>query len=304
MINAVLLIKDRDPLNSNPQLAKRTRVALFAGAPAERNRAASPFLKWAGGKSELLQHLVTKVPRSFNTYWEPFLGGGALFFHLAPTSAVLSDLNEDLVNCYQVVRSDVEPLIEELKKHRNEKAHFLKVRKMQPWELDSIQRAARLVYLNKTCYNGLYRVNLRAEFNVPFGQYDNPRICDPIALRAASRTLQNAEITAKDFRFLLYRAQPGDFIYLDPPYNPLSTTASFTSYSEAPFGDREQKALREVFRALDERGCRLMLSNSDTQYIRKLYSNFNTEPVLASRAINCRGDKRGKISELIIRNYD
>ena len=148
------------------------------------------------------------------------MGGGALFLNLAPASAVLSDLNEELINCYKVVKSDVERLIEELKKHRNDKAHFLKIRKTQPWELDPLQRAARLIYLNKTCYNGLYRVNLRAEFNVPFGQYENPRICDPSVLRAASKALQAAEITARDFRFMLYRAQPGDFIYLDPPTAP------------------------------------------------------------------------------------
>lgn len=218
-------------------------------------------------------------------------------------SAVLSDLNEELINCYQAVKSNVERLIEELAKHRNEKNYFLRVRKLQPWQLDQIQRAARLIFLNKTCFNGLYRVNQRGEFNVPFGRYENPRICDETGLRAASKALQDADVLCRDFRFLLYRAQPGDFVYFDPPYNPVSSTASFTSYSEAPFGDREQRGLREVFRALDARGCHLMLSNSDTKYIRDLYRHFHVESVLASRAINCRGDKRGKISELIIRNY-
>lgn len=290
-------------MSTSPQITKRTRVALFAGAPAQRNKIATPFLKWAGGKSELLPHLVARAPRSFNTYWEPFLGGGALFFYLGPVSAVLSDLNEELINCYQAVKSNVERLIEELAKHRNEKNYFLRVRKLQPWQLDQIQRAARLIFLNKTCFNGLYRVNQRGEFNVPFGRYENPRICDETGLRAASKALQDADVLCRDFRFLLYRAQPGDFVYFDPPYNPVSSTASFTSYSEAPFGDREQRGLREVFRALDARGCHLMLSNSDTKYIRDLYRHFHVESVLASRAINCRGDKRGKISELIIRNY-
>jgi DNA adenine methylase len=232
------------------------------------------------------------------------LGGGALFFYLRPVSAVLADLNEELINCYEVVKSNVGQLLLELKKHRNERSHFLKVRKCQPWELDSVQRAARFIYLNKTCYNGLYRVNQRGEFNVPFGSYNNPRICDESGLRSASRVLQGAEILCRDFRFTLSRTQPGDFIYFDPPYNPVSSTSSFTSYSEAPFGEREQKALREVFHALNERGCLLMLSNSDTEFVKKLYKHFKVESVLASRAINCNAKKRGKISELIVRNFD
>jgi DNA adenine methylase len=230
------------------------------------------------------------------------VGGGALFFHLSPVEAVLSDLNEELVNCYEVVKTSVEHLIGELKKHRNDRSHFLKVRKTQPWELAPVERAARMIYLNKTCYNGLYRVNQRGEFNVPFGRYENPRICDENGLRAASKALQGAEIQCRDFRHVLYRARPGDFIYFDPPYNPISTTSSFTSYSEAPFDEREQKALKQVFEALHERGCHVMLSNSDTPFIRRLYRDFNVETVLANRAINCRGDKRGKISELVITN--
>jgi DNA adenine methylase len=260
-------------------------------------------LKWAGGKSELLPELVKRLPRSFNTYWEPFLGGGALFFHLNPVCAGISDMNEELVNCYRVVKEDVEQMIVELKKHHNDRSHFLRVRKTQPWQLGSVERAARLIYLNKTCYNGLFRVNQKGEFNVPFGRYEKPRICDETGLRAASKALQGAEIQCRDFRHLLYRARPQDFVYFDPPYSPLSETSSFTSYSEAPFDAREQKALRQVFEALDERGCHLMLSNSDNEYIRRLYRNFKIDSVLASRAINCRVDRRGKISELIITNY-
>jgi DNA adenine methylase len=285
------------------QATQRTRVSLFAGAPKVIPGGASPFLKWAGGKSELLPELAKRLPRSFNTYWEPFLGGGALFFYLNPMSAVLSDLNEEVINCYQAVKTSVEQLIEELKKYRNDRKHFQQVRKVQPWELEPVQRAARLIYLNKTCYNGLYRVNRRGEFNVPFGRYDNPRICDESGLRAASKALQGAEILCRDFRFVLYRAHPGDFIYFDPPYKPISSTSSFTSYSEAPFEEREQNALKEVFSALNDRGCFAMLSNSATDHIRRLYRDFHIDAVLASRAINSRGDKRGKISELIITNY-
>ncbi|MGC1834201.1 MAG: DNA adenine methylase, partial [Candidatus Acidiferrales bacterium] len=253
---------------------------------------------------ELLPEIQRRLPRSFGTYWEPFVGGGALFFAQVPAYAVLADLNEELVNCYDVVKTNVEALITSLREHRNTRSHFLHVRKMQPWHLDSVERAARLIFLNKTCFNGLYRVNQRGEFNVPFGNYINPNFCDERTLRAASKVLQTTEILCRDFRVLLYRAQPTDFIYFDPPYYPVSSTSSFTSYSESPFGEREQRSLRAVFRALADRGCHVMLSNSDTPLIRKLYKGFRMEQVLASRAINCKGNKRGKISELIIRNYE
>jgi DNA adenine methylase len=287
-----------------PQTALRTRTALFAGAPAPFSRSVTPFLKWAGGKSELLPELGRRLPRSFGTYWEPFLGGGALFFAADPRTAVLSDLNEELVNCYKVVKDDVEALLIQLKKHRNSRIHFMETRKIQPWTLDPVARAARLIFLNKTCFNGLYRVNRKGEFNVPYGKYSNPNFNDGLSLRAASAALTNTQIKCRDFRFLLYNARPDDFVYFDPPYNPVSTTSSFTSYSESPFGEREQKALKAVFEALSDRGCRVMLSNSNTELIRKLYRHFNIEEVLASRAINCRGDKRGKVSEVIVRNYE
>jgi DNA adenine methylase len=285
------------------QATQRTKIALFSGAPLKNSGKASPFLKWAGGKSELLPEIEKRLPRSFNTYWEPFIGGGALYFRLAPTSAVISDGNEELINCYQVVRNNLEKLIVALKKHTNSKEHFLRIRKNQPWQLESVERAARLIFLNKTCYNGLFRVNQRGEFNVPFGRYDNPRICDENGLREASGVLQHADIVCRDFRHLLYKARPGDFVYFDPPYSPVSKTASFTAYSDSPFDEREQKALKQVFNALAERGCHVMLSNSDTEFTRKLYRRFNIQAVLASRAINCRADKRGKISELIITSY-
>ena len=282
---------------------KRTKIAFYPGAPIANPGKGSPFLKWAGGKTELLPEIEKRLPRSFSTYWEPFIGGGALYFRINPASAVISDANEELINCYKAVRDQVEEVIAALKKHTNEKAHFLRTRSVQPWQLSPVERAARLIYLNKTCYNGLYRVNQRGEFNVPFGRYDNPRICDEAGLRECSRVLQNAEIICRDFRHLLYKAQPGDFIYFDPPYNPISETASFTAYSDSPFDQREQKALRQVFRALNERGCHVMLSNSDTEFTRNLYKRFKVEAVQVSRAINCQPEKRGKITELIICNY-
>jgi len=299
------LINDPASINIAVQLfAKRTKVSLFAGAPVHTNGAASPFLKWAGGKSELLPELVKRLPRSFNRYYEPFLGGGALFFYLTPAEAVLSDVNEEIINCYNAAKAKLPELISELRKHRNERNYFLRVRRMQPWQLDPITRAARFIFLNKTCYNGLYRVNQKGEFNVPFGKYDNPRICDEAGLTRASRALQAADILCRDFRHVLYSAQPQDFVYFDPPYSPLSATSSFTAYSESPFGEREQKALRQVFDALSDRDCRVMVSNSDNETVRRLYDGRATiHSVQASRAINSRADKRGKISELIITNY-
>ena len=297
------MINDPASLGLVQQATQRTKIALFSGAPVKNAGKATPFLKWAGGKSELLPEIEKRLPRSFSTYWEPFIGGGALYFRLSPASAVISDGNEELVNCYQVVRDEVEGLIAALRKHSNNKEHFLRTRRMQPWQLEPVDRAARLIYLNKTCYNGLYRVNQRGEFNVPFGRYENPRICDENGLRECSRVLREADVVCRDFRHLLYKAKPGDFVYFDPPYSPISKTSSFTAYSESPFDQREQKALRQVFNALDDRGCHVMLSNSDTEYTRKLYHKFNVEAVQASRAINSRADKRGKVSELIITNY-
>jgi DNA adenine methylase len=283
--------------------AQRTKSALYSGAPLANPGKGSPFLKWAGGKTELLRELESRVPKSYGTYWEAFIGGGALFFRLAPMSGVISDANEELINCYLAVRNNLDELISRLKKFPVNKEHFLKLRKIQPWELDDVGRAARLIYLNKTCFNGLYRVNQRGEFNVPFGDYKNPRVFDPEILEADSKALKKAEVICRDFRHLLYKAQPGDFIYFDPPYHPLSETSSFTSYSEAPFEEREQRALAQVFKALSERDCKVMLSNSDTPKIRSLYKTFNIDEVQVSRAINCKGDGRGKITELIIRNY-
>jgi DNA adenine methylase len=282
---------------------QRTKIALFAGAPGAQPGKAGPFLKWAGGKSELLSRIQNRLPRSFNNYWEPFIGGGALFFRTAPFSAVISDANEELINCYLAVRNNLPELISRLKKHVVKKEYFLALRKTQPWELDPVARAARLIFLNKTCFNGLYRVNQRGEFNVPFGDYENPRIFDPAVLEADSVLLQRAEVLCRDFRHLLYKAQPGDFVYFDPPYVPLSDTSSFTAYSETPFDEREQRSLSRVFTALSERGCHVMLSNSDSPKVSSLYKDFNIEKVQVSRAINSRGDGRGKISELIITNY-
>lgn len=264
---------------------------------------AGPFLKWAGGKGQLLQQYSPLFPTKWRTYVEPFLGGGAVFFHLQPSAAVLSDINEELINVYVAVRDRVDELIEALRVHRNERDYYYSVRAWKPATLTPVQRAARLIFLNRTCYNGLYRVNRKGQFNVPFGRYANPTICDQAGLRAASLVLGGADICAADFEDALERAQAGDFAYIDPPYNPLSATSSFTSYAEGGFGEGEQRRLASVYKRMDRRGVMLMLSNSASELVRSLYTGFRIVEVTARRAINSKADGRGLIPELAILNY-
>jgi DNA adenine methylase len=267
---------------------------------------AKPFIKWAGGKSRLLPTLSRHFPprEEIGRYFEPFLGGAAVFFHLEHPHSFLSDSNRDLVELYQVVQQDVEGLIGILQNHKNEREYFYQIRSQDPATLTSVQRAARLIYLNKTCFNGLYRVNSRGKFNVPFGRYKNPAICDVDGLRAASRALQRADVFIGGFESILGRADRGDFIYFDPPYQPINRTSSFTSYTSVKFGEEDQRRLADVFTQLAERGCFVMLSNSDTPLIRKLYLDFHIHKIKANRAINSKPEGRGKITELLILNYN
>ncbi|MEA5450232.1 DNA adenine methylase [Leptolyngbya sp. CCNP1308] len=263
-----------------------------------------PFLKWAGGKGRLLSQYEPFLPAAIDTYYEPFLGGGAMFFHLAGRArrAVLGDINPELVNVYCCVRDQVETLIRHLWDHqrRHNPDYYYQVRQRQ--ELRSpVERAARLIYLNKTCYNGLYRENSQGHFNVPVGNYKNPTICDPLLLRAASTALQTAEIQTFSFEMLLEQAlAPDDFVYFDPPYHPLSSTSSFTGYSRYGFTGSDQERLAIVFRTLASQGQRVILSNSDCEFVRELYQGFTMHPILAARAINSRAGRRGKINELLI----
>lgn len=287
---------------------KKSPVPRIAGTTSGASRKASPFLKWAGGKSQLLSTFDEFFPENFNRYFEPFVGGGAVFFHMTGRvddglAAHLSDLNDELINCYSVVRDNVEQLIKALKKHRNESEYYYAVRAMDTSRMNAVQRAARLIYLNKTCFNGLYRVNSRGEFNVPFGSYKNPRTCDEDNLRAVSEALQHTKLVHQHFADALKEARKGDFVYLDPPYQPLSATSNFTSYTSKCFGEADQKKLAKVFAELDRRGCKVMLSNSDNEFVQELYAGFRQETVYANRAINCRADRRGRISELLVLNY-
>ena len=272
-----------------------------------------PFVKWAGGKRSLIkqfQELGLYPPKDFNpdtnTYFEPFVGGGAVFFNFLPNNAKLSDLNTELVITYNVIKNNVGGLIKSLQKHRYNKDYYLEIRAQNPDNLTDIEIASRFIFLNRTGFNGLYRVNKKGRFNVPFGKYKNPIICDEQNLLAVSYALKNVSITHSDYKSALQEAKKGDFIYLDPPYYPINKTSSFTSYTADSFLEKEQTELRDTFIELNKKGCFVMLSNSDTHFIQKLYSgingiNFNR--ILAGRAINSKSDKRGKITELLITNY-
>lgn len=272
-----------------------------------------PFVKWVGGKRQLLSQfrlLGLYPPFSFNPqesrYFEPFVGGGAVFFDLLPDNAILSDMNHELVTTYNVIKNNVESLILSLKKHQTDKDYFLSVRAYDVSKLTDVEIASRFIFLNRTCFNGMYRVNSKGGFNVPFGRYNNPLICDEENLRKVSEALQSVEIKKQDYKEVLNLAQKGDFVYFDPPYYPVSRTASFTAYTSESFLEKEQTELRDTFVELASRGCYVMLSNSDTPFINELYSNLNgikLSKVSAGRAINSDASKRGKISEVVITNY-
>lgn len=261
-------------------------------------------IKWAGGKGQLIIQFIPYFPQKIESLVEPFVGGGAVFFHLQPQEAILSDSNEELINFYQVLRDDLDSLLVDLCRHENTAEYYYKIRAADPETLTFVQRASRFLYLNKTAYNGLWRVNRKGRHNVPFGRYKNPRIIDEDNLRGVHRLLQRARIMLADFSVVLEVARPGMFVYLDPPYYPLSETSSFTSYTADSFSKNDQCRLAEVFRQLDRSGCLIMLSNSDNQLIRELYKGYDIKAVMARRAINCRPQRRGPIAELVIRNYE
>jgi DNA adenine methylase len=274
-----------------------------------RTNTATPFVKWAGGKSSLVPDVLELIRgQPYRRYYEPFLGGGAVFFALQPREAVLSDSNPELINAYSRVKSNVEDVIDLLHVHQAEhsKAHYYSVRSSPP--KDPTARAAWFLYLNRTCYNGLWRVNSKGVFNVPMGSYKNPRIVDPDRLRRASKALKNAKIVCADFESVVTRLRPrpvfGDMVYFDPPYVPLSKTSQFTSYTKEDFTDDDQRRLARVATVLNDRGVRVILSNSETPLIRALFPElpFSTEIVHMSRAISSIGSGRGKIPELLIHN--
>ncbi len=263
---------------------------------------ATPFLKWVGGKTSLLPELLKHVPSRLRRYHEPFVGGGALFFAVGPQRAILSDCNEELVHTYLQVRDGAGAVLDALARHVYQRDHYQQVRALEPRSLEPAERAARFIYLNKTCFNGLWRVNRAGRFNVPIGRYKAPRFCDPSTLWRASQALKGVQVIHQPFEAALQRTSPGDFVYLDPPYDPVSPTASFASYTKDGFDWGDQQRLADECARLNRRGVRFLLSNSATPRIRELYKAFEQRTVRAPRHINSKADGRGHVDELLVFN--
>ncbi len=275
-----------------------------------KNKLVAPVVKWVGGKRQLLDEITPLLPKRITCYCEPFFGGGAVFFSIQPSKAIINDLNGDLIAVYETIRDDVESLIEDLKKHENTSEYFYAIRgldreKATYQAMSKVERASRLIYLNKTCFNGLFRVNSLGEFNSPFGHYKNPNIVNAPVLRAVSKYFSSGNITFynEDFAATLSRVGKSSFVYLDPPYDPVSDASSFTAYNKSGFDRNEQIRLKQCCDALTERGIKFMLSNSATKFIKELYKDYNISIVQAKRAINSEASKRGAIEEVIVRNY-
>jgi DNA adenine methylase len=266
-----------------------------------------PFLKWAGGKSKLIQQYIPYFPKTYQNYYEPFLGGGAVFFYLQPATAILTDINAELINTYCCVRDNVEELILLLKEHkkRHTKDYYYSVRNY--YGGNNLEKAARFIYLNKTCFNGLYRVNSQGNFNVPLGRYDNPNICPENLLRLAKQALSQAKIQQADFTQVLnYATSSDDFVFFDPPYYPISETSYFTAYSQNCFSTKHQEILRDTCAELASRGVKVMVCNSDSEFIKQIYReiDFKTHTIKAARSINSNIKNRGIIDELLITSFN
>lgn len=269
-----------------------------------------PFLQWVGGKREVIKQYQKFIPKQYKKYWEPFLGGGALYFHLDPSVSVINDNNPELIRTYEAIRDEPEKVIDLLQQFRRKhsKDLYMAIRSVDRKlnildDLKSYEIAARLIYLNQTCFNGIYRVNKSGQFNVPIGSSLNRAICDPEAIRKASTLLKDALIKCLDFEELLGGVSRGDFVYLDPPYYPVSEYSDFTRYTKEQFYKQDQVRLRDMFKLLDKKGCYVMLSNSNAEFIKELYADYNVHLVDAGRTLNSKKDRRGKIKELLVTNY-
>ncbi|HET2205707.1 modification methylase [Streptococcus pneumoniae] len=271
-----------------------------------------PFTKWTGGKRQLLPVIRELMPKTYNRYFEPFVGGGALFFDLAPKDAVINDFNAELINCYQQIKDNPQELIEILKVHQeyNSKEYYLDLRSADRDEridmMSEVQRAARILYMLRVNFNGLYRVNSKNQFNVPYGRYKNPKIVDEELISAISVYLNNNQLEIKvgDFEKAIVDVRTGDFVYFDPPYIPLSETSAFTSYTHEGFSFADQVRLRDAFKRLSDTGAYVMLSNSSSVLVEELYKDFNIHYVEATRTNGAKSSSRGKISEIIVTNYE
>lgn len=273
-----------------------------------KNILISPILKWVGGKRQLLSEILPLINDNYSTYVEPFIGGGAVFFELQPKKAIINDFNSKLINVYLTVKDSPEELINELENHEslNSEDYFYELRALDRSHeyatMSNVQKAARILYLNKTCYNGLYRVNAAGQFNSPYGKYKNPNIVNATTIRAMSKYLNKAKIEIKqgDYREALKGLRKGAFVYLDPPYMPISTSSSFTGYTENGFSYEQQILLKQECDKLREKGIAFLQSNSDCPEIRELYKDYEIKTVQAKRSINSKGNMRGEISEVLI----
>lgn len=277
-----------------------------------KNKLIVPFLKWVGGKRQLIPEIKKMLPKGIanRPYYEPFIGGGALLFDLQPKQAVINDYNEELINVYCVIRDNPNELIEDLKKHKNTAEYFYEIRSLdrQPLfnNLTKVERASRIIYLNKTCYNGLYRVNNAGEFNSPFGKYKNPNIINEPVIKAVSKylNLNQIQISNSDYEVILRDIPANSFVYLDPPYHPVSETSNFTGYIQGGWNESEQLRLRDVCNKLNANGVKFLLSNSASDFIKEIYSAYNIKTVQANRAVNSISSKRGQVNEFLICNYE
>ena len=277
-----------------------------------RNKLVVPFLKWVGGKRQLIPEIKNILPKGVSNrlYYEPFIGGGALFFDLQPKYAIINDYNEELINVYRVIRDKPNELIEDLKKHKNTAEYFYEIRAVdrQPNfnNLTDVKRASRIIYLNKTCYNGLYRVNNAGEFNSPFGKYKNPNIVNEPVIKAVSKYLNSAKVQIfnDDYEVILRDIPTNSFVYLDPPYHPISESSNFTGYIQGGWNEKDQLRLRDVCNILNSKGIKFLLSNSASNFIKEIYSGYNIHIVQANRAVNSDSSKRGQVDEFLISNYE
>lgn len=279
---------------------------------AKTNKLVTPFLKWVGGKRQLMPSIVQHLPANIQNYnyVEPFVGGGAVLFHLNPKNAIINDFNKELINVYEVIKNNLEELIEDLKVHENNADYFYELRGLDRTEkfqnLTLVQRASRIIYLNKTCFNGLYRVNNAGEFNSPFGRYKNPNIVNEPTLKAVNKYLNSNNIIIKsgDYSEVLKEVNENSFVYLDPPYHPISESSNFTGYVQGGWNMYDQVDLRKACDELNENGVKFLLSNSSAEFIKDQYKDYKISIVKANRAINSNGADRGEIDEVLIRNYE
>ena len=276
------------------------------------NKLVTPVLKWVGGKRQIMPSIISLLPQKMKeyTYVEPFVGGGAVLFHLQPKTAIINDSNAELINVYEVVKNNLDELIADLKQHRNEADYFYEIRGLdrtsQFSNLTTVRRASRIIFLNKTCFNGLYRVNNAGEFNAPFGRYKNPNIINEPTLKAVSKflNLSNVNIFCQDYEKILANLDESSFVYLDPPYHPISENSNFTGYVQGGWDMYDQIRLREACDKLTKKSIKFLLSNSAAPFIKDQYKNYTIRTVKANRAINSNGANRGEIDELLIRNYE